>query len=111
MSEYLAELKALLQQHFWFIRPLFILWVAIMLTYVCYLLHRRIQPKLTTNRRFVISAFLQALYAPLVISIWVQAIFAITRSIADKLDDSFVSIVDTIREISLILLIAWVCIR
>ncbi len=111
MVRYIESLKVLFQPHLWLIHPIAVLSVAIALTYGYYLLYQRVHAKLVKNNHFIISALLQAIYWPLIIFVWMDAVFAIIRVFTDNLDATVVNFVGILRTISWILLLAWVFMR
>ena len=111
MAHYFEILTMLFQRHSWLIQPMLVLLIATVLTYTCYLVHRRLQPRLAHNGHPIVDALLQAIYWPLIVSIWVEATFAILRLFTHRLDEALISLLDKIREIGLILLLAWVFVR
>ena len=108
MPQYLENFKILLQEHTWLIHPLSVSGIAILLTYTCSLSYQKFQPKLIQNGHFIMGALLEAIRWPLIVFIWVEVITSILNAFSAKLDDTLVHLAWKLREVGLILLLAWV---
>ena len=111
MTFFVEALKALLHAHTWLIYLSYISGIAIFLTYTCYLFYQKIHPRLTQKRYFITSALLEAIHWPLFVFIWVQAVASIINVFTSKMDDTFVHLVWKLRDVGMVLLLAWVFVR
>lgn len=111
MTQYLENLPTFLQEHTWLIYPLSVSGIAILLTYTYYLFYRKFQSKLRQNGHFIVGALLAAIQWPLIVFIWVEAITSVLNIFTSKLDEGLVYFAWKLREVGLIVLLAWVFMR
>ncbi len=111
MNQYIEKWQVLLSEHSWYTHPLSVLGGAILLTYICYLFYHRFQPKIIQRGNFILSTLLASIQWPLILFIWVEAIASILNVFTAKLDDTLVHFAWKLREVGLILLLAWVFMR
>ena len=111
MTPYLEKLSTLFQENTWLIYPLSIAGIAILVTYTCYLFYQKFQPKLIQSGHLIVGALLAAIQGPLIVFIWVEAITSILNVFTSKLDAALVHFAWKLREVGLIVLLAWVFMR
>ncbi len=111
MTQYLESVQTFLQTHRWLIRPLALSGSAILLTYLVYVFYQKLQSRLIRSERFTISAFLKAIYWPLVVFIWVEALISMLEAFIPKIDVALIPFVSKLHEVGLTLLMAWAFIR
>jgi len=111
MTPFLDSVKAFLQAHTWLIHPLSVSGVAIVLTYTCYLFYQGIYPMLAKKKYFIASTLLEAIHWPLVVFIWIKTTSSVIDVFTSKMDEAVVHLVWKLRDIGLMLLLAWVFMR
>ena len=111
MTQYLEILQTLFREHSWLILPLSVLGMAILGTYACYLFYRKLYPRLIRHERYIVAALLKAIHWPLIVFIWVEALTSILNLLTPKMDDALVHLAWKLRDVGLILLLAWIFMR
>ncbi len=107
MMKYLKDIQVLLQQHTWLARPLYILGIAIGISYGFYLFYKSIRPRLIQRERFLLSAFVDALEWPLIAFIWVEAIAAFLDLLIPQLNTTLIPTWIKVHQLADILLLGW----
>lgn len=99
------------QNQVWLLYTLLVLGIAIAFTYIVHIVYQKLSPKLIKGDHFIIQALIQAIYWPLTIVIWIEAMAVNANVFIPQVDSSIIALVEKIREISLIILLAWIFIR
>ena len=108
---YLRDLLQFFQDQVWLLYTLLVFGMAIALTYLVHIIYQKLNPKLLQKDRFIINALLRAIYWPFTIFIWVEAVALNFNVFIPQVNATLIESVRKLREISLILLLAWVLIR
>ena len=96
----------------WVIQVFFIIFVALILSYIETLVYRRVTPRLEKKNHFWQLAFMRALHAPIHVLIWVVGIFiAADISLSHAEDFAFCHILVPLRKVSIAALVVWFFIR
>jgi MscS family membrane protein len=111
MTPLFESIQVFLQAHTWLIHLLSVSGIAVLLTYTCYLFYHRIHPIIARKKYFITSTLLEAIHWPLVVFIWVKTTSSVIDVFTSKTDEAVVHLVWKLRDIGLILLLAWVFIR
>ncbi|MEM7055448.1 MAG: mechanosensitive ion channel family protein, partial [Bacteroidota bacterium] len=111
ITGYLKSSLKFFQNQVWLLYTLFVLGIAIALTYIVHIVYQKLNPKLIKGDHFIIQALIQAIYWPLTIVIWIEAVAVNANVFIPQVDTSIIALVEKIREISLIILLAWVFVR
>lgn len=107
MTQYLESIQTFLQAHRWLIRPLALSGSAVLLTYLVYIFYHKLQTRLIRSKRLTISAFIKAIYWPLIVLIWVEATISMLEVFMPKINLALVPSVSKLHQVGLTLLLAW----
>lgn len=111
VTSYLNDLLKFFQGQAWLLYTLLVLSAAIALTYIVHLAYQKLSPRLAQRYPFILQALLQAIYWPLTLFIWIEAVALNVNVFIPQVDNAMITLIEKLRETSLILLLAWVFIR
>lgn len=111
ITGYLENFLKFFQDQAWLLYTLLVLGIAIALTYTVHLVYQKLSPKLIKGDHFIIQALMQAIYWPLTIFIWIEAVAVNVNVFIPQVDTSIIGLIEKLREISLIILLAWISVR
>jgi MscS family membrane protein len=110
-AHYVEGQFSVLKQHAWLLYVLAVILVATGSTYGVHILHQKLTYKWKRNEYLMLKTLMQALYWPLVIFIWIEAVSISSNFFIPYIDIAIVLGLEKIRKVSLLILLAWIFIR
>jgi MscS family membrane protein len=108
---YLENVLSFFQEQVWMFYTLLVLGIAMSLTYTVHLVYNKLNTSLRQGDHFIILALLKAIYWPLTVFIWIEAIAVTSNFFIPYKDGSLLLFIEKLQRISLVLLLAWIFIR
>jgi MscS family membrane protein len=111
ITHYLEEMLAFFRGQAWMLYTTLVLATAMALTYSVHLIYNKLSARLRKGDHFIILTLIRAIYWPLTIFIWIEAIAVTGHFFIPHGDGSLLLFVKKLQKISLIILLAWIFIR
>ncbi|MEN0016328.1 MAG: mechanosensitive ion channel family protein [Bacteroidota bacterium] len=112
VTTYISNMRMIFQGQSQIVYTFVVLGLAVGLTYVTNRVYRRLHTrKAAPMYNFFVRAFLRAIYWPLLLLIWIQAVSINISVLLPQLDQATLLFMDKLRKASLIALLAWLVIR
>ncbi|OJW69923.1 MAG: hypothetical protein BGO68_03455 [Candidatus Amoebophilus sp. 36-38] len=108
---YFERLTNFFKSQIWLLYVVIVFVVAIALTYGVHVLYHQLSHRWRKKGHFLAKILMKALYWPLLIFIWIEAISINSHRIIPYIDGSIVSIIEKVRKVTLLVLLAWIFIR
>jgi len=110
-SYYLEKLLNFFKSQAWLLYALLVVMIAIVLTYGIHLMNQRLIKKWQNKGYLVVQVLTQAVYWPLIIFIWLEAISINSNVFIPNIEEGVINLIEKIRKVGLLILLAWVIIR
>jgi MscS family membrane protein len=105
------EILGFFKGQVWMLYTALVLALAMGLTYLVHLVYHKLSTKLSQGDHFIIVALMRAIYWPLNIFIWIEAIAVTGNVFIPHGDASLLLLLEKLQKISLVILLAWIFIR
>ncbi|ACE06089.1 hypothetical protein Aasi_0700 [Candidatus Amoebophilus asiaticus 5a2] len=110
-THYVEEQFSFFKKHAWLLYVLAVLLIATGLTYGVHILYQKLSHKWKKNEYPILKTLMQALYWPLVIFIWIEAVSISSNSFIPYINFAVVQFLEKVHKVSSLILLAWIFIR
>lgn len=110
-AHHFEEQFSFFKKHAWLLYVLAVILIASGATYGAHILHQKLAHKWKRNEYLILKTLMQALYWPLVIFIWIEAVSISSDFFIPYIDIAIVLNLEKIRKVSLLILLAWIFIK